>query len=308
MIHSFLTSTLVSNRIWKEWRVPKECTGQSVRDFLIKRGHFSRQLWKKVRLEGCVELNQKKLGSRHPVQEGDQLKVYFPEESQGATMIPEAGPLSILYEDEDLIVLNKPSGIAVLPPIDKTKPSIANWLLAHYKEQDLPVTVHIVTRLDQYTSGLMVIAKHAYSHMLLTKKEKQITRYYQAIVEGQVVEEYGEINRPIGRAEGSIIERAIVEEGKPSVTLYTVMDQNNKYSRLHLQLLTGRTHQIRVHMASLGHPLVGDTLYGASETDLVDGQALHCARIEFIHPWTKEKLSFSANSPEEWNVFVETSY
>ncbi|MBA2174473.1 RluA family pseudouridine synthase [Halobacillus locisalis] len=297
---------LVNNRISKEWLVPKECTGQSVRDFLIKRGHFSRQLWKKVRTEGCVVLNQEKVGSRQPVQEGDLITVYFPEESQGATMNPVPGPLSIMYEDEDLIVLNKPSGIAVLPPIDKSKPSIANWLLAHYEEQRLPVTVHIVTRLDQFTSGLMVIAKHAYSHMLLTKKEKQISRYYQAIVEGQVAEESGEINLPIGRAEGSIIERAIHENGKPSVTLYNVAESNLQYSRLHLQLLTGRTHQIRVHMASLGHPLVGDTLYGASETELVEGQALHCDRIEFVHPWTKEELYFSVDTPHEWQSLVVT--
>ncbi|WP_303047440.1 RluA family pseudouridine synthase [Halobacillus salinus] len=288
----------------KEWKVPDVCEGQSIRHFLKKRGEFSRQLLKRVKTEGRAMVNGEETELWRSLETNDRLEVAFPEESRGASMRLEDGPLSIVYEDEDIIVLNKPSGISVIPSIDKGEPSIANRLLHYYEKKGIPVTVHIVTRLDKYTSGLMVVAKHAYSHMLLTKKQKLIKRYYQALVQGHLKERIGEIDRPIGRLEGSIIKRTVTEEGKPSVTRYKVLKEGSRDSLVQFELLTGRTHQIRVHMASIGHPLVGDTLYEAKEADAKEGQALHCHLIQFLHPWTKEDMVFEASPPDEWEAYL----
>ncbi|MCA0969573.1 RluA family pseudouridine synthase [Halobacillus litoralis] len=288
----------------KSWRIPAVCDGQSIRHFLLQRGQFSRQLLKKIRKEGVALLNGKPTELWRNMEEGDELVILFPEEDRGASMRVEPGPLEIVFEDEDLIVLNKPSGIAVIPSIDKSEPSIANRLLAYYDEKGLGVTVHIVTRLDKYTSGLMVIAKHAYSHMLLTKKEKLISRYYEALVEGQLDKTSGEIDRPIGRLEGSIIRRTVTGEGKPSITRYTVTEEMGSFSRVRFELLTGRTHQIRVHMSSIGHPLAGDTLYGASEVEGFKGQALHCRHLTFRHPWTKEWIELESPPPVKWREIL----
>lgn len=255
---------------------------------------------KRVKSDGKTRVNGYEVEVCEHLNAGDYLSVAFPEETRGPSMRLEAGPLDILYEDEDVLILNKPSGIAVIPSIDKNEPSIANRLLRYYEDKALSITVHIVTRLDKYTSGLMVVAKHAYSHMLMTKQEKIITRYYKALVQGKLEEKVGEINRPIGRLEDSIIKRTVTEEGKPSLTRYHVVAEGGRESLVHFELLTGRTHQIRVHMSSIGHPLVGDTLYGADEMDEMNGQALHCYYIQFKHPWTKRDMEFEVPLPIEW--------
>ncbi|WLR47529.1 RluA family pseudouridine synthase [Halobacillus litoralis] len=279
-------------------------TGSSIRDFLLQAGEFSRQLIKKVRMEGAVLVNgsyQEEMW--RPLETGDEVVVVFPKEERGA-IFPQQGTLPIIFEDEDVMVLNKPAGIPVVPPFDQKEPSIASYLLFEYEKRGYPCTAHIVTRLDRDTSGLMLISKHAYSHRLLSNKLDLISRQYVAIIEGELREKEGLIDEPIGRAEDSIIRRVVTPEGKPSKTQFQLINQENDYSRVRFKLLTGRTHQIRVHMAHRGYPLAGDTLYGGNKMGGIDGQALHCERLHFIHPWTKKKLTFTSEPPKHWEQFA----
>lgn len=285
--------------VTKRWQVTDAYAGYSIRDFLLQAGEFSRQLLKKVRMDGTVFLNETHAELWRPLEPGDELVIVFPKEEKGA-IFPQQGPLPIVYEDDDVIVLDKPAGIPVVPPFDQKEPSLASYLLFEYEKRGYPCTAHIVTRLDRDTSGLMLIAKHAYSHSLLTKRLDLISRQYVAIVEGEFREKEGVIDEAIGRAEDSIIRRVVSPEGKPSKTQFHLIKQEKNYSRVRFKLLTGRTHQIRVHMAHKGYPLVGDTLYGGNKMDGMNEQALHCERLHFIHPWTKKKMTFNSEPPKQW--------
>lgn len=294
---------ITETNVVKTWHVTKAFDGVSVREFLIGAGEFSRQLLKKVRINGELFVNGMKREIWQPLFTGDELKVFFPAEERGA-IVPQKGSLFIVYEDEDVIILDKRSGIPVVPPLDSTGTSIANHLLYEYDKRGYPCTVHIVTRLDRDTSGLMLIAKHAYSHMLLTKNLDQVKRRYQAVVHGAFVEEEGLIDQPIGREEGSIIRRTVSSKGKPSKTMFQLDRCGANYSFLRLRLLTGRTHQVRVHMSYLGYPLAGDTLYGGKEVEGIKGQALHCDQLHFRHPWTKKRMTFVSDPPKDWDLFA----
>ncbi|MGR9050821.1 RluA family pseudouridine synthase [Halobacillus faecis] len=283
----------------KSWRVTDAYAGYSIRDFLLQAGEFSRQLIKKVRMDGALMINGTQEEMWRPLETGDEVVVVFPKEEKGA-IFPYQGTLPIVFEDEDVMVLNKPEGIPVVPPFDQKEPSIASYLLFEYEKRGYPCTAHIVTRLDRDTSGLLLIAKHSYSHRLLTKKPDLISRQYVAMVEGKFQDKEGLIDEPIDRAEDSIIRRVVSPKGKPSKTRYHLINQGKNYSRVRFKLLTGRTHQIRVHMAHRGYPLAGDTLYGGNKVSGIDGQALHCERLHFIHPWTKKKMTFTSEPPKLW--------
>ncbi|KHE67065.1 hypothetical protein LD39_19485 [Halobacillus sp. BBL2006] len=287
----------------KTWQTPEIWDGHSVKAFLFDHARFSRQLFKRVKEEGKVLVNNRTTELWRPLKMHDKVTVHFPIEKRGERIFPEEGPLSIVYEDEDLIVIDKPAGLAVTPSIDRTKTSVANRLLHYYDEKGITSTVHIVTRLDRDTSGLMVVAKHAYSHMMMTKKMKLVNRRYKALVHGVISQDEGLIDEPIARSEGSIIRRKVSSEGKASQTLFHTEERYEAFTLVGLELLTGRTHQIRVHMAYIGHPLAGDTLYGGTEMEFLTGQALHCHSVEFIHPWTKEKMLFTSDLPASWRKF-----
>jgi 23S rRNA pseudouridine1911/1915/1917 synthase len=178
--------------------------------------------------------------------------------------------------------------------------SLAQAVLYYYEEHQISSTIHVVNRLDRDTSGLVLIAKHRYAHDLLSKQQKQKTmkRTYLAFVHGIVEKEKAVINRPIGRKEGSIIEREVREDGKTAVTHYEVIEQWEQYALLALSLETGRTHQIRVHMASINHSLLGDNLYGGTH-ELIGRQALHSHTLTFYHPFLEGIVTFKALPPED---------
>ncbi|MGP4062056.1 RluA family pseudouridine synthase [Halobacillus sp. H74] len=288
----------------KTWRVSHAFHGRSIKDFLLEVAEFSRQIYKKVRMGGQVLVNGEECELRNLLRAGDLLTVIFPEEERGR-IDPAEGPLAIVYEDEDVLVVDKPSGLPAVPPFDHSTPSLASYLLHYYEQRKYPFTVHIVTRLDRDTSGLMLVAKHTYSHMLLTKELKKVERRYQAIVEGNMELEKGKIDEPIAREMDSIIKRKVAEDGRPSQTLFQIEKQLKDYTWIRLQLLTGRTHQVRVHMSYLDHPLAGDTLYGGKEVEGIAGQALHCYQLHFFHPWTKKRMTIVSDPPAAWNVFSE---
>ncbi|SDJ45019.1 RluA family pseudouridine synthase [Salimicrobium halophilum] len=266
----------------------------TVQEALRLDASLSRRMVREIKRSGTLLLNGKPVLHYEQVKEGDSLTVHFPVVDT-YPYEPEYGPLDIAYEDEDLLIIDKPEGMAMTPSAQHPSHTIVQRVLSHYEASDWKQTVHPVTRLDRDTSGLLLIAKHPYIHSLFNRKE-MIRRSYLALVEGVPEQEQGTICASIARAEDSIIRRKVAAGGKEAVTHYKVVDTDEGRSIIQLELETGRTHQIRVHMASLGHPLVGDTLYGAA-SDLSHGQALHSAKLSFTHPWTKEAMSFSSSPP-----------
>ncbi|WP_204710652.1 RluA family pseudouridine synthase [Halobacillus seohaensis] len=290
-----------TNALVKNWRVTEEIT---LKDFLRRRASFSRQLLKRVKKSGLVKVDGVQVPMWSVLQSGREVTVIFPEEEKGTAMNSDPLPLSIIYEDEDIMVLNKKSGMAVMPGRDHSTGTLAQAILDYYEQSNLPFTVHLVTRLDRDTSGLVLVAKHSYSHSLLTGDLDQVERVYTALIEGHLPCTEGIVDEPIRRSPHSIIEHEVNQAGKRAVTEYSVVKKGNVYSKIECKLRTGRTHQIRVHMASLGFPLVGDTLYGGrNETQLVE-QALHCHQLTLQHPWTEKWMLFSSNPPEVWNDYI----
>src|SRR5699024_6209081 len=189
----------------------------------------------------------------------DQLEIYFPPEKKGYYMEAEDLPLDIVYEDPYIIIINKDPGMITIPSPHNPSGTVANGLLFYYEQNDINYTVHVVTRLDRNTSGLLLIAKNRYVHSLFSKSlaKGKVKRQYKAIVEGQLEPKKGTISANIGRKKDSIIERAVIKDGKNAVTHYEVQDQTKEHTLVNIALETGRTHQIRVHFSYIGHPLAG---------------------------------------------------
>lgn len=278
--------------------------GQLLRDALAQFGISKRTLTAIKFRGGRLLVNGEEQNVRHPLTEGDEIKVIFPKEEMSAGLIPEKGRLTICYEDQALLIVEKPDGQSSIPSHDHPTGSIANKIAGHLQEQDVASTVHIVTRLDRDTSGLMCIAKHRHIHHLLSEAQKSHTIYrtYEALVHGHVKEDFQQIIAPIGRKAGSIIEREVTEDGQYAHTDVTVLNRFNvngeEVSHVRLTLHTGRTHQIRVHLSSLGHPLLGDDLYGGKCT-LIRRQALHCVSLKLQHPLSQEEMIWYSNLPKD---------
>ncbi|WLV25999.1 RluA family pseudouridine synthase [Aciduricibacillus chroicocephali] len=288
------------------WIVEQEADGEVLKNYLRENKGFSRRLLKAMKAEGGKVLVN---GLDYPlsglVSSGDKVECILLSEERGHTLLAEPIPLSIKFEDDYLLIVDKLPGMAVIPSRQHPSGTVANALLAHYDKQGLNSTVHVVTRLDKDTSGLVLVAKNRYIHSLLSVSQKagQISRTYEAVVEGHFEEEASTIDLPIGRKEGSIIERAVNNEGQEAVTHYKVLRSNNHLSLLSVKLETGRTHQIRVHFSHIGHPLAGDTLYGGG-TEYIKRQALHCEHLSFSHPVTGEDLHFSSDLPEDIQLLI----
>ncbi|MBM7601615.1 23S rRNA pseudouridine1911/1915/1917 synthase [Virgibacillus halotolerans] len=284
-----------------KWVIEKKHTGMLVREYLKEIHGFSRRIIKAVKFDGGkIMVNGVSRTVRYDLAEGDMLQVLFPPEKIGPGMVPEAMDLNIIFEDEDVIVIDKPSGIATIPSCHHPSGTIANGVLAHYEKNNIPYTIHVVSRLDRDTSGLVLIAKHRYSHSLLADllQAGKVSRTYQAIVEGTMDKVEGVIDAPIDRKEGSIIERAVCDTGKRAITHYQVLRQFQHYSLVEIKLETGRTHQIRVHFSHVGHPLAGDDLYGGSKS-LITRQALHCSELVFQHPTSDKMIRLQSQLPSD---------
>ena len=274
--------------------------GMILREFLRKQ-QISKAALTDIKFGGgAIRVNGKDETVRYFLHTGDVVEVIFPEELPSEEMKAENIPLSILYEDKDVLVINKPSNMNSIPSREHPTSSVANALLYYYKVNDISATVHIVTRLDRDTSGVMLIAKNRFVHHLFSLQQRQhdINRSYFAIAHGCMSGDSGTIDAPIGRKQDSIIEREVRADGQQAVTHYEVIKKTNEYTVARLKLETGRTHQIRVHLAYLGHPLVGDDLYGGKR-NVISRQALHSEKITFFHPILKKELSFLAEVPED---------
>lgn len=270
-----------------------------LRDFLSQQEISKRTLTAIKFGGGNLYVNGHEQDVRFVLKKGDEVTVYFPAEKMSSGLQAEEGSLEVVYEDEALLIVNKQPQQSTMPSQGHRSGTVANYVAGKFIKEKVPATVHIVTRLDFNTSGLLCIAKNRHVHHLLGLQMTAGTfnRQYEAIVEGTVRQDDFSITSKIGRKDGSIIERVTRSDGKNAHTKVKVIKRfsknNVELTHVALVLLTGRTHQIRVHMQSVGHPLTGDDLYGGSRK-LMSRQALHCSTLAFTHPITGENILFNS--------------
>src|SRR5690625_159500 len=296
------------NRHRLSWVITEQDDGTLIRDYLSQIAGLSKRLIIKAKQqEGAILINDEHRTVRYVLKHGDVLEVIFPPEEISPYLQPELLPLDIVYEDADVLVVNKESGMPTMPSCIHTSGTLANAILYYYQEQRLPYTVHVVTRLDKDTSGLVLIAKHQYSHSFLSmmQRKNEIERIYTAVVHGEMEDRQGLIDQPIGRHPSSIIERIVTSDGQEARTFFHVQKMRDNLSFVKVRLKTGRTHQIRVHFASIGHPLLGDDLYGGTR-EKMNRQALHCSELTFQHPFSKKELALTAQLPADMELLNET--
>lgn len=263
--------------------------------------------------EKSVTVNDKPVSKSYKVKKGDSIKVNIPDPVT-LNVEKENIPLNIVYEDTSVLVVNKPKGMVVHPAAGNQSGTLVNALLYHCEGSlsgingvERPGIVH---RIDKDTSGLLMVAKNDKAHLCLAEqiKDHSFKREYEAVVYGIIKNETGTVNAPIGRHPVKRKQFAVTEENsKNAVTHYEVIERYNGFTHIRLRLETGRTHQIRVHMAFLGHPVAGDAVYGPKKViESLGGQCLHARKLGFIHPETKEYLEFSSELPQYFTNFLKT--
>ena len=281
--------------------------------FVAQNTDYSRNSVQLLLEDGKILVNDKNVSKSYKMKSGDMLEIIV-EEAKDVGIMAEDIPLDIYYEDKDLLVVNKPKGMVVHPANGNESGTLVNALMFHCKDSlsgiNGEIRPGIVHRIDKDTSGLLVVAKNDIAHEHLAKqfKEHSINRIYYAIVYGNVKEDSGDIEAPIGRHKTDRKKFCITEtNSKYAFTHYDVVDRLNGFTLVKLKLKTGRTHQIRVHMQSKGHPLAGDPVYGPKNciTEL-KGQALHAGVLGFIHPATNEYIEFSSPWPAEFEKFYNS--
>ena len=282
--------------------VPPERAGQKVDTLLRKELGLSGTVIRRIKwLPDGILLDGTRVFTSCRVEPGQVLSVRLSDPEVRSGVVPAPGPLDIVYEDGDLLVVNKAPGVLVHPGTGHFLDTIGNFLMEYYKNQGIEADFHPVHRLDKGTSGLLVVAKHPHAQERLKGQlhTAEFRRTYLAVCLGNPPAEAGEVDAPIGMAEGSILARAVRPDGLPAKTRYQVLKRQGDRTLVRLELVTGRTHQVRVHMAYLGCPLAGDFLYGVEDPDLIGRPALHSWRLEVRQPVTGEQLTFQAALPED---------
>ena len=290
------------------YQIEKEFDGATLLSFLKKKQYSSQIITHLKRTENGILLNGV-WGRVHDIlHAGDTLTIALVEEEGSDNIVPSRLPLDIVYEDEDLMVINKASDTPIHPSQGNYANTLANAVAYYFSQKGESFVYRCINRLDRDTTGLLIIAKHMYSASLLSNmvQNREIHREYLAIATGQVPEE-GVIEAPIGRVDGSTIERQVdFDHGDYACTHFKRIAYANGYSLVSLKLDTGRTHQIRVHMKHIGHPLPGDFLYNP-DYSVINRQALHSYRLAFTHPVTNQKMEFTSPLPEDMNSILSTS-
>ena len=289
-----------------EWKY-EEIEPKPLKTFL-KEKEVSKKMLAKVKFRGGeLEVNGKAVRVRETLHTGDTVKMSIPIEPANPYLIPSYEPLSVLFEDEHFLVVNKPAGTASVPSSTHREDTMANRVRGYVEQKNYShKTVHVVTRLDRETSGAMLFAKNAFAHSMidLRLRRGEIHKHYQAVVSNQLSKEHALIDAPIGRTEDSIITRKVRTDGKPSLTEYWIKERFSHATLVNVKLHTGRTHQIRVHFAHMGYPLIGDDLYGETSGQFAR-QALHCNELSFQHPFTKAEITIPALLPTDLQKLLE---
>ena len=280
----------------------------NVKEVLKAEFSMSDRLLLKLKKLDKIYLNGNVTSVNHPVLENDLIECYLDYEEDNSNIVPTEMPLNIIYEDKAYIVVNKPAGIPVHPSMEHYADSLSNGIAFYFNQIGLKKKIRPVNRLDKDTSGIVIFAKNEYSQECLVRqmKSKEFIKKYIAVVTGSLDNLEGTINAPIARKEGSIIERCVSETGDIAITHYKVLKRKTDFDIVECILETGRTHQIRVHFAYLGHSLLSDTLYGTSSS-LINRQALHAYEVEFTHPLSKKKVKYIATVPEDLNKLMENA-
>ena len=280
---------------------------KTINEIIQKKFSFSHRLFSKIIKEKMIFVNGVFLDTRSIAKLNDLITVDLNYEEDNSNIVAKKMNIDIIYEDDGLLILNKPAGIAVHPSMLHYEDSLASGVKYYLEYKGIHKKIRPVNRLDLNTSGVVIFAKNEYIQENLIRQMEKNTfkKEYIAIVKGKIIDDKGIIDKPIARKQGSIIERCISELGQKAVTEYEVIERNNEYTVVKCTLLTGRTHQIRVHMASIGHPILGDTVYG-SGSSLISRQALHSYKISFIHPIEKLKMEFIAELPESFLSMILT--
>lgn len=295
------------------FQVDKEHAGIRIDRYLSDNlEEISRSYLQKLLKEKHITVNEKEIKANYKVQEGDTISVSVPEPEE-PDILPEEIPLDILYEDDSLMVVNKPKNMVVHPSAGHLSGTLVNAVLFHCKGNLSGINgimrPGIVHRIDKDTTGALLICKTDTCHRILAEQLKvhSITRKYRAVVQGNLKDDEGTIEGPIGRHATDRKKMAInYKNGKEAITHYRVLERFGNATYIECQLETGRTHQIRVHMASIGHPLLGDTTYGSSKNPYhLQGQALHAMVLGFLHPVTNTYMEFTAPLPEYFLKLLE---
>lgn len=281
-----------------EYRIDERTGNISVRSFLKRQG-LSTHLWRRLKHQGALFINGEPVrrATLATLHAGDFLRCQIPESS---AVEPQEIPLDVRYEDDYLLVVNKPTNMLVHPIAKEQRGTLANAVAYYYGIKKEPCVFHPTHRLDRNTTGLVLVAKQPHIQSLLTGKEgPRFHRTYLAFVHGRFDGAEGTIDLPIRRKPTSFIEQETHPEGKNAVTRYRVISEKDAFSLVKLQPITGRTHQLRVHLAAVGHPILGDDLYG-EPSPLIARQALHAYRLELVHPVTNEPLTVEAPLPDDF--------
>lgn len=273
--------------------VPEEYDQKKLRVFLRGGCSLSASLLHTVKyLEDGLMVDGVRAKTNQVLRKGQRVTVHLPQGDTGLS--PYAADVPIAYEDDDVIVFDKPAGMATHPTRNQPDATLANVYAAHARNRGDEPVFRPINRLDKSTSGLVLAAKTRYAAPLLAKNADKV---YIAVCAGAFEDDEGEVDAPIARSETSIITRAVRPDGAPSVTRYRVLLRAENYTVLQVVTLTGRTHQIRVHMAHIGHPLLGDTLYGGAP--LLARHALHCVKMSFLHPRNGQRVTLDSALPAD---------
>ena len=286
-----------------QYSMTEEDDGMDILGFLKSRGYSHAVITHLKRTPKGICRNGEWARTGDKLENGDTLAVTIQEDEGSSGILPVMLPLQIIYEDEDLLILDKPAGMPIHPSQGNHDNTLANALVFYFSQKGIPFTYRCINRLDKNTSGLLIIAKHMLSASLLSAmmKERRISREYLALASGLTPPE-GTITAPIARLSGSSIERCVDERnGEYACTHYRRLDYKKGCSLLSITLDTGRTHQIRVHLKHIGHPLPGDFLYNPDYT-IISRQALHSHRLTFTHPITGEQMDFRSPLPDDMNL------
>lgn len=293
-----------------EKKVDNVAEGTKLREYLKREMGISTRLIRSASIQKRIFVNDEVVKMNRVIKSGEIIKIDL-EKEESQNIAPEKIDIEIVYEDEDILVVNKKPFMVVHPTKTYQSGTLANGVINYFMENNQNCIVRLVSRLDMNTSGLIIIAKNQFSHGMLSKamSENKVEKRYLAIVHGIFKEKQGTIDKPIYRPEGieNGTRRIVDERGQRSITHYKVVEEFGDSSLVECKLETGRTHQIRVHLSHLGHPIYGDVLYGDGDNEghLIERQALHAYGLDFKSPRTEKELSLRAELPDDMKKLIE---